>query len=101
MSKTHASQSRRHEAGQYEIRLQGHLDGRWAAWFDGLSLTRDDDGTTLIRGEVVDQAALHGLLQKVRDVGLPLVSVRNVTTEGSTAPPPSLHRRSTNEGDPS
>ena len=101
MSETHASQSRRREAGQYEIRLQGHLDARWAAWFDGLALTREGDGTTLIRGQVVDQAALHGLLQKVRDVGLPLVSVRNVTTDGSTAPPSSLHSRSTNEGEPS
>jgi hypothetical protein len=62
-------------AGRYEIRLKGHLDGRWAAWFDGLSLTNDSDGTTVISGQVVDQAALHGLLQKVRDIGLPLVSV--------------------------
>ncbi len=101
MSETHASQSRHPEAGQYEIRLQGHLEARWAAWFDGLSLTREGDGTTLICGQVVDQAALHGLLQKVRDVGLPLVSVRNVTTDGSAAPLSSLHSRSTNEGDPS
>lgn len=91
MSETHASPGRRPEPGQYEIRLQGHLEARWAAWFDGLILTREGDGTTLIRGPVVDQAALHGLLQKVRDVGLPLVSVRNVTTDGSTAPPPHLH----------
>jgi len=91
MSNTHATPGRRHEAGHFEIRLQGHLEARWAAWFDGLSLTREDDGTTLIRGPVVDQAALHGLLQKVRDVGLPLVSVRNVTTDGSAAPPPNLH----------
>ena len=61
--------------GQYEIRLKGHLDSRWAAWFDGLSLTNESDGTTLIHGPVADQAALHGLLQKVRDVGLPLISV--------------------------
>ena len=101
MSETHASQGRRHEAGHYEIRLQGHLDARWVAWFDGLALTREGDGTTLIRGPVVDQAALHGLLQKVRDVGLPLVSVKNVTTDGSTAPPSSLHSRSTNEGEQS
>ena len=101
MSETHASPGRRHEAGQYEIRLQGHLEARWAAWFDGLTLTRESNGTTLIRGPVVDQAALHGLLQKVRDVGLPLVSVRNFTTDGSTAPPSSLHSRTTNEGDPS
>jgi hypothetical protein len=65
----------RHEAGRYEIRLKGHLDARWAAWFDGLTLTRQSDGTTVIHGPVADQAALHGLLQKVRDTGLPLISV--------------------------
>ncbi len=64
-----------HHPGRYEIRLQGHLDSRWAAWFDGLSLSNESDGTTIIRGPVADQAALHGLLQKVRDLGLPLVSV--------------------------
>ena len=72
------SDADRHGAGGYEIRLKGHLDGRWAAWFDGLSLTHQSDGTTVIRGPVADQAALHGLLQKVRDVGLPLVSVLRV-----------------------
>jgi hypothetical protein len=60
---------------QYEIRVRGHLGPRWTAWFDGLSLTIEDDGITVIRGPVVDQAALHGVLQKLRDVGLPLVSV--------------------------
>jgi hypothetical protein len=64
--------------GRYEIRIAGHLDPRWAAWFDGLSLTDECDGTTLLRGAVVDQAALHGLLQKVRDVGLPLISVTRI-----------------------
>jgi hypothetical protein len=64
-----------HEAGRYEIRLKGHLDGRWAAWFDGLSLSRESDGTTILRGPIPDQAALHGLLQRVRDTGLSLVSV--------------------------
>ena len=63
------------EAGRYEIRLKGHLEGRWAAWFDGLSLRLDSDGTTVIRGLIADQSALHGLLQKVRDIGLPLISV--------------------------
>jgi hypothetical protein len=67
--------SDRQEAGGYEIRLKGHLDTRWAAWFDGLSLTHQSDGTTVIHGPVADQAALHGLLQKIRDIGLPLVSV--------------------------
>lgn len=66
------------EAGRYEIRLKGHLDARWAAWFDGLTLTRESDGSTVIQGQLVDQAALHGLLQKVRDVGLPLISVARV-----------------------
>jgi hypothetical protein len=60
---------------RYEIRLQGHLQSRWAAWFDGMTLTTSSDGTTVIHGLVADQAALHGLLQKVRDMGLPLVSV--------------------------
>jgi hypothetical protein len=67
-----------HNPGRYEIRLKGHLDSRWAAWFDGLSLTNSSDGTTLIHGQVADQAALHGLLQKVRDIGLPLVSVTQI-----------------------
>src|SRR3954470_23718108 len=60
---------------RYEIRLQGRLDPRWAAWFDGLTLSTADDGTTALRGPVADQAALHGVLQKVRDLGLPLLSV--------------------------
>ena len=65
----------RHEARGYEVRVAGHLDTRWAAWFDGLSLSHQGDGTTVIHGPVADQAALYGLLQKVRDAGLPLVSV--------------------------
>lgn len=72
------STSHQHNPGWYEIRLKGHLDSRWAAWFDGLSLTNETDGTTVIHGPVVDQAALHGLLQKLRDTGLPLVSVTQV-----------------------
>jgi hypothetical protein len=67
-----------HEAGRYEIRIRGHLHARWADWFDGLRLTNESDGTTIISGPVRDQAALHGLLQKVRDIGLPLVSVARV-----------------------
>ena len=59
----------------YEIRLKGHLDVRWADWFDGLTLTRESDGTTVLGGSVVDQAALHGVLGKVRDLGLPLIAV--------------------------
>ncbi len=71
---------------RYEIRLKGHLDSRWAAWFDGLSLTNESDGTTVINGPVVDQAALYGLLQKVRDLGLPLVSVTQVQPDQPNAP---------------
>ena len=63
------------EGGSYEIRLKGHLNARWADWFDGLTLTRESDGTTVLRGSVVDQAALHGVLSKVRDLGLPLIAV--------------------------
>jgi hypothetical protein len=73
------------EAGEYEIRLKGHLESRWSAWFDGLILTRDADGTTVIQGSVIDQAALHGLLQKVRDIGLPLVSVARVNPNHPTS----------------
>ena len=71
----------RDQGGTYEIRLAGRLDGRWAAWFDGLSLTHEIDGATVLRGPVADQAALHGLLQKVRDMGLPLDSVRCIEPE--------------------
>ncbi len=75
-----------HNPGRYEIRLKGHLNSRWAAWFDGLSLTNESDGTTIIHGPVVDQAALHGLLQKVRDLGLPLISVTQVEPDQPNAP---------------
>jgi hypothetical protein len=60
---------------QYEIRVAGRLGPRWSAWFDGLTVASGDDGTTALRGPVVDQAALHGLLQKLRDLGLPLLSL--------------------------
>jgi hypothetical protein len=75
----------RARAGQetwYEIRLRGRLDERWAAWFDGMALAREADGTTVLRGPVADQAALHGVLGRLRDLGLPLVSV--VETEPPT-----------------
>ena len=66
---------------RYEIRLKGHLDSRWAAWFDGMTLTNEADGTTILRGPVVDQAALHGLLQRLRDVGLPLIAVAQLNPD--------------------
>ncbi len=75
MTERHTSNRDRPETGRYEIRLTGHLDPHWAAWFDGLTVTRQDDGTTVISGLIADQAALHGLLQRVRDLGLPLVSI--------------------------
>ncbi len=79
--RTHTSTDDRHPRERYEIRIKGHLDARWATWFDGLSLTSEADGTTSIQGTVIDQAALHGLLQKVRDLGLTLVSVMHVEAD--------------------
>lgn len=67
---------------QYEIRIAGHLSPRWEAWFDGLTLVEADDGTTAIRGPIADQAALHGVIQKLRDLGIPLISVTQLRTEG-------------------
>jgi len=67
----------------FEIRVKGHLEPRWSGWFDGLTLTRESAGTTVISGPVADQAALHGLLQKLRDVGVPLISV----TQADATPP--------------
>lgn len=84
----HTSAGRSDTPGRYEIRLKGHLGSRWAAWFDGMTLTTNSDGTTVLEGPVVDQAALHGLLTKLRDLGLPLVSVTQVETEQPTGPPP-------------
>jgi hypothetical protein len=75
------------QAAQYEIRVEGRLDTRWAAWFDGLALTYEADGTTVLHGPVVDQAALHGLLQKVRDLGLSLVSVIHVAPDSHRSTP--------------
>jgi hypothetical protein len=72
------------EPGRYEIRVMGHLADRWAAWFDGMTLTRQPDGTTVLHGPVADQSALHGLLRKVDDLGLPLVSV-TLTAPGEPA----------------
>ena len=68
----------------YQIRLKGHLGADWAGWFGGLTITLAEDGDTLLAGPVADQAALHGLLKKVRDLGMPLVSVSPVEPGPST-----------------
>ncbi|MEJ2599206.1 MAG: hypothetical protein P8Z00_12795 [Anaerolineales bacterium] len=78
MSETHTSTEDHYDPGYYEIRIKGHLDDQWADWFGGLTITPEEDGDTLITGLVVDQAALHGLLRKVRDLGTPLISVNRV-----------------------
>jgi len=62
----------------YKIRIEGHLDDQWTDWFGGLTITLEEDGNTLLTGLVIDQAALHGLLKKVRDLGIPLLSVVQV-----------------------
>lgn len=62
----------------YQIRIKGHLGSQWTDWFGGLAVTLEDNGETLLTGPVVDQAALHGLLKKVRDLGMPLLSVKEV-----------------------
>ena len=75
----------------YQIRLKGHLVSQWTDWFEGLTITREADGNTLLTGTVIDQAALHGLLKKVRDLGMPLLSVNSV---GS---PPQDHKQAPHE----
>jgi hypothetical protein len=75
-----SSEATDQESPRYEIRVVGHLDPRWSAWFDGLALSLKDDGTTVISGPIVDQAALHGVLRRLRDVGLSLVSITQVET---------------------
>jgi hypothetical protein len=82
------------EANEYEIRVSGHLASRWAEWFDGMTLAPDDDGTTVISGTVADQSALHGLLRKLSDLGVPLVSVTR-TRSSDITPPTGPTRRST------
>ena len=82
----------------YEIRLAGHLDGRWATRFDGLALRHEADGTTVLSGPIVDQAALHGLLQRVRDLGIPLIGVTSPEIELPTPGPDA--GATDHEGDP-
>jgi hypothetical protein len=79
MSETHKSTEEQYEPGRYEIRIKGHLDDRWSDWFVGLTIMEEENEETQITGPVVDQAALHGLLKKVRDLGMPLVSVYRIS----------------------
>jgi hypothetical protein len=85
MSETHASTEDHLEPGLYEIRVKGHLDDGWAGRFEGLTMTLEEDGVTLLAGPVVDQAALFGLLSKVRDLGILLLSVNRVEPGPSTS----------------
>ena len=86
MSETTASTQDHYEPGIYKIRLKGHLDDKWADRFEGLTITLEEDGNTLLSGPVIDQAALHGLLKKVRDLGMPLLSVCPVEHDQAEAP---------------
>jgi hypothetical protein len=86
MGKQREASEPRRDGGRFELRVKGHLDARWADWFDGMTLTQAGDGTTVIRGEVADQAALHGLLQTLRDLGLPLISVTQVEADQREEP---------------
>ena len=85
----------RASAGQpaiYQIRLNGHLGSQWSGWFDGLTVTLEENGVTLLTGLVVDQAALHGLLRQVRDIGLPLVSLNRIEESEEPDTPHTLQK---------
>jgi hypothetical protein len=78
MSEIHPSSKDDYQLGHYQIRIKGHLDEQWADWFGGLTISLEEDGDTLLTGQVLDQAALFGLLRKVSDLGMPLLSVNPV-----------------------
>jgi hypothetical protein len=86
MSTTPASTDDHHEPRRYQIRIKGYLDNRWAKWFEGMSIMLEDDGETVLTGLVVDQSALHGLLRKVRDLGMPLLSVNRIEPDQTDVP---------------
>jgi len=79
-------ESRASQPMVYQIKIKGHLSPKWADWFEGLTITLEEDGNTLLSGPVIDQAALHGILKKVRDLGMPLLSVKSseITSQDST-----------------
>ena len=76
MSNERETQANPGQSPIYQIRLEGHLGGQWSGWFEGMAITLEESGSTLLTGPIVDQAALHGLLKKVRDLGMPLLSVQ-------------------------
>jgi hypothetical protein len=78
MSDEHGSERQIDQPVVYQIKIQGHLSPRWTDWFEGLTITREKDGSTLLTGPVIDQAALYGILKKVRDLAVPLLSVHRV-----------------------
>lgn len=78
MSSQPVSTDDHHEPGNYEIRIMGHLDDRWADWFEGMTITLETNGETRLTGPVADQSALHGLLKKVRDLGVRLIAVNRI-----------------------
>jgi len=82
MTATHASTTGHHEPVVHELRIKGHLDERWATELEGLALKHESDGTTTLRGPLRDQSALHGVLNRIRDLGLPLISVHCVIPDG-------------------
>jgi len=88
MSSNRKPKSDPNEPLVYQIRIEGHLSGQWTDWFEGLTITLTDNGETLLTGPVVDQAALYGLLRKIRDLGLPLRSVTHLDPGPATTPEP-------------
>jgi hypothetical protein len=76
---------------QYHIRVKGHLDDHWSAWFDNMTISNQTNGEAVLAGPLADQAALHGVLIKIRDLGLPLIAVCQVPTAGGTVPSDGQH----------
>jgi hypothetical protein len=88
MDEPHAATGHPSDPGVYRIRVRGRLEKRWSTWFDGMSLTPDRDGTTVLTGTVCDQAALHGLIKKIGDLGLTLLEVTHDAPDTSAEPRP-------------
>ena len=100
MSTLPAAPEDRHESGMYAIRVKGHLEARWVDWFDDLRVIHEADGTTTLTGPMIDQAALYGLLRKVRDLGLPLIGINRLGPSQALGPdinPNTDHNRSNTE----